>query len=292
MSKETAVAKREFAQIEVSRGTMKPRNFPEMIEFARMLAGSTMVPPAFQGKIGDVLVAIQMGGEIGLSPMAAIQNIAVINGRPSLWGDALLSLIQSHPDCEDVIEELDEKTMTATCTIKRRGRTPTVRTFSKADAETAKLWGKAGPWQQYPKRMLQMRARGFAVRDAFPDALRGLYVAEEAADIVQPVTATVSLTSADFGVITTTEADPDPVAVPEAVEPEAAAEPPEPPPAPDEKPLAASEGARLAKDLRIAGGDDLLAAFCNVNGPVMEWTARTVPRIVAAIDEARKGAKR
>jgi hypothetical protein len=73
--------------------------------------------------------------------------------------------------------------LVATCTAIRVGAEPVVRSFSVEDAKKAGLWGKAGPWQQYPKRMLQMRARGFAVRDAFPDVLRGLITAEEAADI-------------------------------------------------------------------------------------------------------------
>jgi hypothetical protein len=55
--------------------------------------------------------------------------------------------------------------------------------FSVADAKKASLWGKAGPWQSYPDRMLQMRARGFGLRDKFADALRGLSIAEEAMDI-------------------------------------------------------------------------------------------------------------
>jgi hypothetical protein len=58
----------------------------------------------------------------------------------------------------------------------------TEATFSVADAKRAKLWGKSGPWTQYPKRMLAMRARGFAIRDAFPDAMRGMITAEEAQD--------------------------------------------------------------------------------------------------------------
>jgi hypothetical protein len=64
----------------------------------------------------------------------------------------------------------------------RRGQPPERRTFSVADAKRAKLWFKAGPWTTYPDRMLQMRARGFAIRDTFPDALRGVIIAEEAQD--------------------------------------------------------------------------------------------------------------
>jgi hypothetical protein len=51
------------------------------------------------------------------------------------------------------------------------------------DAKAAGLQGKQGPWTQYPKRMRQMRARAFALRDVFPDVLRGLPVAEEVMDI-------------------------------------------------------------------------------------------------------------
>ena len=46
----------------------------------------------------------------------------------------------------------------------------------------AGLWAKSGPWTQYPKRMMQMRARGFALRDKFADALGGLITVEEAQD--------------------------------------------------------------------------------------------------------------
>jgi hypothetical protein len=76
--------------------------------------------------------------------------------------------------------------MTAVCQTSRKGKDANVvARFSVADAKKAGLWGKQGPWTQYPKRMLQLRARGFALRDAFPDVLRGLVTAEEAQDYPQ-----------------------------------------------------------------------------------------------------------
>lgn len=161
-----------------------PRNLKEALELAKMMSESELMPKDFRGKPGNVLVAVQMGAEIGLKPMAALQNIAVINGRPSLWGDALWALIKSSPLCEWTRETFDEATFTATCTIKRRGDDAVTRTFSKADAVTAKLWGKEGPWTNYPKRMTQMRARGFCSRDAIPEALKGFSSAEEQRDVL------------------------------------------------------------------------------------------------------------
>jgi hypothetical protein len=153
------------------------------MEYAEMMSRSDMVPKDFKGKPQNILVAVQMGMDIGLPPTQAIQNIAVINGRPSLWGDAALAVVRAHPACEYIHEDLDKSTLVATCKIKRKGQPETVRTFSQEDAQNARLWGKTGPWSDYPYRMLQMRARSFAMRDAFPDALKGIYIAEEAQDI-------------------------------------------------------------------------------------------------------------
>lgn len=80
--------------------------------------------------------------------------------------------------------DLQDDRTRAICTVWRKGQAePTTRTFSIADAKRAKLWGKPGPWTEYPARMLQMRARSFALRDAFPDVLKGLRTVEELQDI-------------------------------------------------------------------------------------------------------------
>jgi hypothetical protein len=161
--------------------------FDDALRFAAMVAKSDFAPKDFRGKPESCLLAIQHGSEIGLSPMQSLQSIAVINGRPSIWGDAALAVVSASAVCEYVTEEIEEgkdgEALVAICTAKRRGYPkPTVSRFSVADAKKAGLWGKSGPWTQYPRRMLQLRARGFALRDAFPDVLKGLVTAEEAQD--------------------------------------------------------------------------------------------------------------
>ena len=174
---------------------LSPQTFDQALTFSKYLAESDLVPKDFKGRPGNCLVAIQWGAELGLKPLQAMQNLAVINGRPALWGDAVIALARSSPLCEYVVETDDGNT--ATCKVKRRGEPEQVRTFSMDDARAAGLAGKQGPWTQYPKRMRQMRARAFALRDVFPDVLRGLPVAEEVmdtptekhmgpADVVQP----------------------------------------------------------------------------------------------------------
>lgn len=171
-----------MSNIAVKTTLLTPSNLKEAMEYATIIANSAMVPKTYQGKAGDILVAVQMGAELGLKPIQALQNIAVINGKPSVYGDALLALVQAHSSFEDIKEWYDEKTNTAFCRVKRRNQTEHTVSFSIEDAKKAGLWGKDGPWTQYPKRMMQMRARGFALRDKFADALRGLITVEEAQD--------------------------------------------------------------------------------------------------------------
>ena len=168
-----------------NRQGFAPATITEAMEFSKMLADSSMVPRAYQGKPQDIMVCVQWGYEIGLAPMQALQNIAVINGKPSVYGDAAMALVQASPVCEGVEEYMEGEgtpNPVAVCIAHRKGRKPVTAKFSVEDAKRAGLWGKQGPWQAYPKRMLAMRARGFALRDAFPDVLKGLITAEEAQD--------------------------------------------------------------------------------------------------------------
>ena len=178
---------------EISTNTTPARGlalatFDDAFRFAKMVAASEFAPKDFRGKPESCLLAIQHGSEVGLSPMQSLQSIAVINGRPTIWGDAALALVQSSPVCEYVREYVEGEGdgMVAVCEAKRRGYPqPTVVRFSMQDAKRAGLTGKQGPWSQYPGRMLALRARGFALRNAFADALRGLITAEEAQDYTQ-----------------------------------------------------------------------------------------------------------
>jgi hypothetical protein len=158
---------------------LSPRSYAELRDFADMLAASGLVPKDYIGKPDACMVAMQWGHELGLKPLQALQNIAIIGNRPSIWGDAQLALVLSSPACKDVVEyfEGDGEDTVAVCVAQRHGRQDKIQRFSYSDARTAGLIGK-DVWQKYPPRMLAMRARGYALRDQFADVLRGLPVAE------------------------------------------------------------------------------------------------------------------
>lgn len=180
MANETALQVASDRPAPIARQSFEPTNLQEAIKFSEMIADSELAPPNFKGKPANVLVALQLGRELNVPPLQALQGIAVINQRAVIFGDLMWALVTTHPAFEDALEEITDTQ--AKVTLKRRGRSPVTVTFTQADAQKAGLWGKAGPWTQYPKRQMQWRARTFAARDLFPDALKGMISAEEAQD--------------------------------------------------------------------------------------------------------------
>ena len=159
----------------------------DMFRFAKYVVASGLAPKGME-KPESVLLALEMGAEVGLAPMQSIQNIAVINGRTTIWGDAVPGLVHGSGKQEWYSQKKIGQPGTDNygyeVASKRKGNPePIVTTFTVADAKKASLWTKAGPWTFYPDRMLLNRARAFNARDNFPDVLKGMYTAEEIQDI-------------------------------------------------------------------------------------------------------------
>tara|TARA_R110000822_G_scaffold310340_2_gene442673 strand:+ start:3094 stop:3924 length:831 start_codon:yes stop_codon:yes gene_type:complete len=194
----------------IEHSLLAKEHFTHYMAVADFLSKSSMVPKGMTNKPADILIAMEMGLQLGIPMMQAIQDIAVINGKPCMYGDGLLAVVQGHKDYEWIQESVINDV--ATCTIKRKHHEPHSVSFSKEDAKKASLWGKSGPWTQYPDRMLKMRARGFCIRDIFSDALRGIKTDEEVNDYqidAKPVKSTASDALKDL--LTKKKSAPEPI---------------------------------------------------------------------------------
>ena len=194
----------------IEHSLLAKEHFTHYMAVADFLSKSSMVPKGMTNKPADILIAMEMGLQLGIPMMQAIQDIAVINGKPCMYGDGLLAVVQGHKDYEWIQESVINDV--ATCTIKRKHHEPHSVSFSKEDAKKASLWGKSGPWTQYPDRMLKMRARGFCIRDIFSDALRGIKTDEEVNDYqidAKPIKTIVLATVEQIEEIKTLIADKD-----------------------------------------------------------------------------------
>lgn len=163
-----------------------PRNLDEVATLSKIVIQSGLAPKGMT-RPEAAAIAIMTGMELGLNPMQSIQRIAVINGRPTVWGDAAIGLVRASGKLKSIKETVtgDGGDMAARCVVIRNDapEDPIEGVFSLDDARRAGLLNKDGPWKQYTRRMLQMRARGYALRDGFADVLGGLYIGEEMQDV-------------------------------------------------------------------------------------------------------------
>jgi hypothetical protein len=155
--------------------------------FAKYVIASRLAPKGIDTP-EKALICMQAGMELGMGPFQGLQSIVPINGKATIPGEPGLALVRRAglmevwKGAEYTGGEMTDE-WTCTVTSRRKGESACNSTsFSVADAKRANLWGKAGPWTQYPKRMLFYRALGFHLRDFYPDGLRGLGIAEEVRD--------------------------------------------------------------------------------------------------------------
>lgn len=161
-----------------------PTTYEEAWRMSKGIVEGGFNPPSLKSA-ESVMQAIIYGLEVGMKPFMALKNIAVINGRPAVYGDAIPGLVYASGLCEfiELKYEGEGDNLTAICTTKRKGAPgPVSDRFSVADAKKAGVWGKSGPWSAYPRRMLGVRARSFVLRDTYPDILGGINVVEEIQD--------------------------------------------------------------------------------------------------------------
>lgn len=175
------------SQIAIADNGLKLTTMDELWRFSKAVVVSGLAPKGMD-KVESAFIAIEMGMELGLPPMTSIQNIASVNGRPAIWGDAQLALVRKSGLLKSMaVEEVGtypKDDYGWKITVERVGDKSTyAEVYTVADAKIAGLWGKSGPWTTNPKRMLKCRARSFVLRDVFPDVLKGMLSREEAFDI-------------------------------------------------------------------------------------------------------------
>jgi hypothetical protein len=192
MTKETETDEVQRALAPVSQRNLpilserfQPRNLTELMSWAKLVTASGLAPKDMNE--AGVVLCVQMGAELKISPAQAIQNIAIINGRPSIFGDLGLALFRRDAAIKEFEEDAPDVALEnghGRCKITMADDRVIERRFSIEEAKTAKLWGKQGPWTTYPGRMLMFRSRWWAMRDADPGVFKGCGSGEEAEELV------------------------------------------------------------------------------------------------------------
>lgn len=189
---EAKPAQKAIAPIDFDNGVMRAQTLEAEYRIAQVMVQSGMVPKGYDNP-AKVIAGRQFAAELGLPPMTALRQIAVVNGTPTIFGDLPLALCLRSGELQWIDEKLFDQEYreisvanknlaavpyAAVCKIKRRNGTVIERFFTIDDAKAAGLLSKSGPWTQYRRRMLQLRARSMALKDGCPDLLMGAAIAE------------------------------------------------------------------------------------------------------------------
>lgn len=163
---------------------MSDNNLQVMDDYKKIaaeLVKSSLIPKHFK-TAPDAWYAILYGREMGLSPIYSLNNVTVINGKPSLSADAMLAVVKSSPEYGGVeVESTDTACKVTLRRVYKNGVVDvTTAEFTIQDAKQAGLFDSpGGMYKKYPKRMLRARAIAYACRDGYGDLLAGNYTEEE-----------------------------------------------------------------------------------------------------------------
>lgn len=163
-------------------------NFQMAYQMAKALASSTIVPRDYQNNPSNCLIAIEQAQRLGVSPMMVMQNLYVIQGRPS-WSSKFLIAAINNSGKFDIELQFDEqndkegKPFSCLCWTTKGGRRVE---GMRVDMDMAKAEGwiskNGSKWRTMPKLMLRYRAASFFSNLNCPELTLGLYTQEEAVD--------------------------------------------------------------------------------------------------------------
>ena len=163
-------------------------NFIMAMQMAKALSSSTIVPQTFQRNEANCLIAIEQAQRLHVSPLMVMQNLNVIQGRPSWSSKFLIAAINNSGkfDTELQFEERkdkDGKPFSCTAWVMKNGRKVEGMTVDMDMARAEGWLGKNGSkWKTMPQLMLRYRAASFFSSLNCPELTMGLYTKEEIID--------------------------------------------------------------------------------------------------------------
>lgn len=162
--------------------------FDHIQRVAKMFSSSDLVPKEFQGKIGNCVIAIEMAHRIGANPMAVMQNLYIVHGKPSWSSQFIIACLNQCGKFSPIRFRMSGEGDAAQCIAwAKEVDSGEVLEGPAVSIEMAKKEGwfqKSGSkWQTMPDLMLRYRAATFFGRLYAPDLLMGMQTADESMDI-------------------------------------------------------------------------------------------------------------
>ena len=174
-----------------------PSDFGELTRFADLVFKSHLSPKGFD-TVEKVAIGILTNMELGRPIITGMQDLAIINGRCGIYGDASLAMVtasglmdEGYPKSEETGTPYTDD-WKFTFTVKRIGRPEETGVWTWIDSKRAgfdnpkQRDGKPdiySPWKRFTRRMMQWKSRNFVMRDNFGDVLKGMKTVEDLHDL-------------------------------------------------------------------------------------------------------------
>ena len=185
--------------------------FEHAQRIAKALASSTLVPTNYQNNMSNTLVALEMANRVGASPLMVMQNLNVIQGRPSWSSPFIIAIINScgrFAPLKYKVENLGKKKVTYDYWTGTQGNRKKEQATIEIEDISCRAWttdssGEIldGPavsiemavregwytkndskWKTMPEVMLRYRAAAFFGRLYTPEIMLGMHTSEEVVD--------------------------------------------------------------------------------------------------------------
>ena len=161
----------------VREDSLAPAAVQARIAYAKSLAASSLLPDAYRQQPANVLLAIEYGQSLGIKPIAALNGINVIKGKPTMSADLMASVVRKAGHKLRILQE----GMSVRAQLVRADDPEFTYevVWDEARARRAQLWGQRGPWSLYPEQMLRSRAVTEVCRQGASDCLYGVIYSPE-----------------------------------------------------------------------------------------------------------------
>lgn len=181
----------ELKEYETQLSRREDFGLEKLMEMGTLLSKSTIVPITYQNRPENCFIALDMANRMGVSPMVVMQNLYVIQGKPSFSGSAIASMVRSSSLFKDVelvyvgSPDKDDFGAYVTATKTSNGKTIKGGTVTIAISKAEGWYQKAGSkWKTMPEIMLAYRAYAWFARVYAPELIMGMQSVEEVNDVI------------------------------------------------------------------------------------------------------------
>lgn len=175
----------------VRAGFGDSESFALLQRMANALAQSTLVPQAYQNNLPNCIIALELAGRIGASPLMVAQNLYIVHGKPAWSSQFLIAAINQCGRYTSLRYEWkgEENTDSWSCRAwaleKSTGERVQGAAVTLKMAKDQGWYGrKDSKWPSMTELMMTYRAATYFARTNAPELTMGLRSEDEERDVI------------------------------------------------------------------------------------------------------------